>query len=159
MDMNKEQLNVFLEMSTVLTAFSEYELKGTGQLEAYFNTVVEIVGQGIMDELLNAFAEVKKIANNNEAILNKQLRFQLLSNDKLGPITRNIIKMWFIGSWYQLPNAWRENYGESQKDITFVVSANSFIEGLLWPSIDSHPPGAKAPGYGTWTNKPQITEL
>ncbi len=159
MDMNNEQLDEFLEMSTVLTAFSAYKLKGTGQLEAYFNTVVEIVGKATMDELLNAYRKVKKAANNDETVLNKQLRFQILSNDKLGPITRNIIKMWFIGSWYQLPNAWRENYGEAEKDSTFVISTNAYIEGLLWPTIDSHPPGAKAPGYGTWASKPQISEL
>ncbi|OEK07793.1 hypothetical protein A8C32_14995 [Flavivirga aquatica] len=159
METYQENLNVFLDLSVVLTDFSSYELQGTGQLEAYYSTIIDVIGESNMVEVLDAFTLAKTNANGNETELEKQIRIQLLSNDKLGPITRNIIKMWFIGNWYQLPNIWRETYGAYEKDETFVVSAIAYTEGLLWPTIGSHPPGAKAPGYATWIDAPQISKV
>ncbi|WP_025742022.1 hypothetical protein [Aquimarina pacifica] len=159
MKTHHEKLSVFLDLSVVLTAFSAYQLHGTGQLEAYYTTIVDIIGDQTMSEILVAFNTAKTEASSDQKQLEQQIRIHLLSNDKLGPITRNIIKMWFIGSWYQLPNIWREAYGKSEKDQTFVVSSIAYTEGLLWPTIDSHPPGAKAPGYGTWANPPKISEV
>ncbi len=156
---HQEKLNVFLDLSVALTAFSAYQLRGTGQLEAYYTTIVDIVGETVITEVLNAFTTAKVQASQDQAQLEQQIRIHLLSDDKLGPVTRNIIKMWFIGNWYQLPDIWRETYGKSEKDTTFVISPVAYTEGLLWPTIDSHPPGAKAPGYGTWANAPQISEV
>lgn len=91
-----------------------------------------------------------------QTLFHKSFRSKILSDDKLGPVTRSTIKLWFIGTWYQLPMSWRERYGMSELDKTFIPSPTAYIEGLLWPSIGAHPPGAKAPGYGTWTGAPDI---
>jgi hypothetical protein len=37
-----------------------------------------------------------------------------------------------------------------------VVSAASYTEGLLWPTIGANPNGAKAPGYASWAQPPRI---
>ncbi|MES2570213.1 MAG: hypothetical protein V4710_09195, partial [Verrucomicrobiota bacterium] len=90
------------------------------------------------------------------ALLEKGMRGAILSDEKLGPIARNLIKLWYIGTWYQLPAAWRERHGMIAEDRTFIPSPSSYVEGLLWPAIGAHPPGAKAPGYGSWTTAPEI---
>jgi hypothetical protein len=151
-----DDLNDFLAFSTVLTDFSVFQLQGTGVAELYFDTVVDIVGPDTMNELLRTFRAVASEAGDDVDLFEKRLRADILSDEKLGPVTRNIIKLWFIGTWYQLPQAWRDRFGVNERDKTFIPSPTAYVEGLLWPTIGAHPPGAKAPGYGTWTDAPKI---
>jgi hypothetical protein len=146
----------FLQLSAVLTDFSEFRLCGTGQAQLYYSTAVEIAGQSVVSELVQAFQQIRSEAHGNAESLEKGLRGSILSDEKLGPIARNIIKLWYVGTWYQLPGSWHERFGMTGEDRTFIPSPSSYVEGLLWPAIGAHPPGAKAPGYGTWTDPPVI---
>jgi hypothetical protein len=87
-----------------------------------------------------------------------QLRREIFGNQMLGPIARNIIKLWYVGIWYQLPRVWAEAHGSRPADVTRTVSPEAYVEGLLWPAIGAHPPGAKAPGYGSWASPPEIPD-
>lgn len=146
----------FLQLSAVLTDFSEYHLLGTGQAELYYSTAVGIAGKGVVSELFQAFRRVESEAKGDPSALETGLRTAILSDEKLGPVARNLIKLWYIGTWYQLPGAWHERFGLAGDDKTFIPSPSSYVEGLLWTAIGAHPPGAKAPGYGTWTGPPVI---
>ena len=148
----------FLKLSSVITDFSEFQLRGTGQAELYYTTTTEIVGEGVMGELLEAFQTVDKEAESNPKHVDNKMRIFIFSDEKLGPIARNLMKLWYIGKWYELPGSWHERFGVGGKDRTFVPSPQSYVEGLLWTAIGAHPPGAKAPGYGTWTEPPLIPE-
>lgn len=159
MDSRQCDLNDFLSLSEELTAFSIFQLQGTGVADEHFKTVTNIVGKDTVNELLQAFYEIKHKTEKNSDLRAKYLRSDILSDTKLGPVARNIIKLWFIGTWYQLPSSWRENFGISEQDTTFIPSPTAYVEGLLWPTIGAHPPGAKAPGYGTWTKAPQIPKV
>ena len=150
------QLQQFLKLSAYLTDFAEFQLRGTGQAELYFSTAASIVGDGTMGELLETFCTVEGNALGDSAQLEKGVRGAILSDEKLGPLARNLIKLWYIGTWYQLPGSWRERFGVAAEDKTFIPSPSSYVEGLLWTAIGAHPPGAKAPGYGTWTEPPVI---
>jgi hypothetical protein len=150
------ELQDFLKLSVVLTDFSEFQLRGTGQAELYYSTAVAIVGQNVFSELLQAFGTVERATEGDCESLEQGLRSTILSDEKLGPLARNIIKLWYIGTWYQLPRTWHERFGRAGDDRTFIPSPSSYVEGLLWPAIGAHPPGAKAPGYGTWTEAPII---
>jgi hypothetical protein len=158
MNADPTKLQAFLKFSSALTDFPEFQLRGTGQAEIYYKTVAGIVGDGVMAELLETFKSVENGARGDSAQLEKGLRVSILSDEKLGPIARNIIKLWYIGTWYQLPASWRERFGVAGEDRTFIPSPSSYVEGLLWTAIGAHPPGAKAPGYGTWTEPPVIPE-
>lgn len=149
---------LFLQLSEQLTAFTSFQLVGTGEARSYYNTTLSIIGEDLLRELLLAFHSIQE-ETNDEVGFDRALRHQILSDLKLGPIARNMIKMWFVGTWYQLPDTWREKYGVSAEDKTFVVSANAYREGLLWPTIGAHPMGAKAPGYGTWSAPPSIPSI
>ena len=146
----------FLALSSVLTGFPVFDLKGTGQAEPYLSVVTDIVGAQVMGELLEAFRGVEKDPQGDETAVEGGLRKEILSDDKLGPVARHLIKLWYVGTWYELPAEWREAYGENEADRTFVVSPDAYTEGLLWPTIGANPSGAKPFGYGMWANPPRI---
>ena len=79
----------------------------------------------------------------------------LVGHARLGPLAKNLIRMWYVGNWEQLPAAWGDEFGAPANDQTKVVSAAAYQEGLVWRTIGSHAPGAKQPGYGTWAVRPR----
>ena len=147
----------FLALSAALTGYTRFRLLGTGQAQFYFSTVTDVVGEATVKELLQAFARISDGGGKDEAALEQLLRSEVLSDEKLGPIARNVIKLWFVGTWYELSLEWREAFGAREKDVTFVASPAAYTEGLLWPTIDANPSGTKGPGYGTWAAPPRIT--
>jgi hypothetical protein len=153
---DSERLPRFLDLSSKLTAFSVYDLQGTGQAEPYLSTVTDVVGPEIVDTLLGTYARVKTGAQIEGFDVDGKLRREILADEMLGPIARNIIKMWYVGIWYQLPAAWRQTFGTRENDFMHVVSAAAYTEGLLWTAIGANPNGAKAPGYGSWAQPPRI---
>src|SRR5262249_56415818 len=100
--------------------------------------------------------EVKKEAGRNADEKDKLLRSKILSDEEFGPIARNILKLWYVSTWFELPRSWREKFGPLVNDRTFIPFAYAYPEGLLWPVVGSHPAGAKAPGYASWTEAPKI---
>ena len=140
----------FLAFSADVTAFTVFELQGTGQAEAYFATVSDVVGSELVDQLLDAY---DRVCSEEHADRDFRLRREIFGDEKLGPVARNIIRLWYVGIWYQLPRAWTEAFGAREKDVTFMVSAAAYTEGLLWPAIGAHPTGAKTPGYGSWASR------
>ncbi len=154
-----DDLQSFLKLSSTLTGFNEFQLTGTGQAEAFLATAREVVGGGPVDELLRRYDRISADAGDDVERLHRSLRADILSDELLGPIARNLIKLWFVGTWYQLPSAWRDAFGTSERDVTFVVSPASYTEGLLWPAIGANPPGAKGPGYATWADPPRIPDF
>ena len=156
MSTDTDRMEGFLSLSATLTAFSEFDLRGTGQDEAYLATVVAAVGEGNTDQLLSAYTSIQSGAEAEGAALDGLLRARILSDDRLGPMARNIMKLWYIGTWYAMPQEWAQAFGGGGVDGTFVVSGSSYIEGLVWPAIGANPPGAKGPGYGTWADPPTV---
>ena len=101
--MNDELHEAFLDLSSTLTGYSRFRLLGTGQADPYLSTTREAVGEEVLAELLNTFTDVHRDAGDDEKALDTGLRARILSDPLLGPIARNVIKMWFVGTWYQLP--------------------------------------------------------
>ncbi len=148
------RLDRFLAFSSEVTSFTVFDLQGTGQAEAYLQTVDSVVGAPVVDELLAVYAGADR--ESGEQAREAYLRREIFGREKLGPIARNIVKLWYSGTWYELPSAWTEIYGPAPKDVTFVVSPYSYVEGLLWTAVGAHPAGAKAPGYASWAAPPVI---
>ncbi|MCD4534265.1 hypothetical protein LRP67_09250 [Nocardioides sp. cx-169] len=149
-------LEAFLELSATLTGYSRFRLRGTGQAEPYLETTRDASGDGVLADLLATSTQVHAAAAGDEGVLDRGLRARILSDDRLGPVARNVIKMWFVGTWYQLPQEWRDAHATRAPDATHVVSPASYTEGLLWPTIGANPPGAKGQGYGTWSSPPRL---
>jgi hypothetical protein len=163
------RLERFLALSAEITAYPVYELRGTGLAEAYLATVEKVVGPQLLDALLDRYDTAVAAAGGETAVsiaggtppeppgvLPDLLRRDLFSDLRLGPVARNLVKMWYLGVWYELPQTWTDAYGAQQRNVAFTVSAAAYTEGLLWPSIGANPPGAKAPGFGSWAQPPRI---
>jgi hypothetical protein len=143
----------FINFSAEITAFPNFELLGTGQAQDYFDKTVAVVGGATMTALLNAYDVLRPVPHPEREW---RLRREIFGDEKLGPIARNIVKMWYSGMWFELPRAWTEAYGAREGNVTVTVSGEAYTEGLLWPAVGAHPSGAKAPGYGSWFFPPQI---
>jgi hypothetical protein len=150
-----EQLDAFVAFSEAVTGFSAVRLQGTGQAEEYRATVADVAGTDVLDALLDAWARLREEADRG-GDLNDLLRSHVFGDPRLGPIARNVIKLWYVGTWYELPKEWWDTYGARESNVMFTVSPTAYTEGLLWPAMGANPPGAKAPGYGSWTGPPLI---
>jgi len=160
MDINApEFMEYFLDLSVVLTGFSRFHLQGTGQASLYFETVRDIIGGELFGELLQTFHRLDLEAqnNNDESILTQGLRTEILGSEKIGPIARNIIKLWYVATWYELPQPEQNLCDPKENAKGFIPSPQAYPEGLLWPAIGVNPPGAKGQGYGTWSEPPLVS--
>lgn len=151
MSINQDSLEQFLLLSADLTDFEQVELLGTGMAELYYQQVVSVVGIKIADEL---WATTRKLSGLTGKELESAIRREIMANPKFGAIARNIIQLWYWGSWIELPDDWRSRYGISQNDITNFVGAAGYQEGLIWKVMSSHPEGTKQPGFGSWSMLP-----
>lgn len=147
-------MQAFLRMSAELTGFSEYRLTGTGMARDYLDAVTSVVGDEVVRALLQTYDDLPD--SNDEERRRADLRTQVLADERLGPVARNVVKLWYVGTWYELPATWRERFGVRDLDATFVVSPVAYTEGLLWPAAGANPPGAKGPGYATWAKPPRL---
>jgi hypothetical protein len=154
-----EFMGYFLDFSAEVTGFSRFDLEGTGQADLYFDTVLKVVGEDIFGELLTIFHDLDKRAKKkyDPVILSEGLRSQILESSKRGPVARNIIKLWYTANWYELPDQWETWYGADKENSHFIPSPQSYPEGLVWRAIGVNPPGAKGPGYGTWSEPPSVS--
>lgn len=167
-------LRDFVKFSATVTGFSEFDLWGTGQAEAYYRTAADRAGPKAVQR---AMASDPSAAPTD-------------------PVVKSIIKLWYVGVWYDPELAGRMDvaawtapgrsgakpavpddsrpevsparpataghhrageetaHGADGDEHLFVVSPDAYTEGLLWRAIGAHPAGAKAPGYGSWANPP-----
>ena len=56
-------------------------------------------------------------------------------------LAKNIITMWYMGNW-----------------MNTVISPQSYVQGLIWGVAETHPPGAKQPGYASWSTAPKTVQ-
>ncbi|MFC1412820.1 hypothetical protein ACEZCY_27900 [Streptacidiphilus sp. N1-12] len=166
--MSSQSFKGFLLLSVDLTAFEESDLLGTGLARQYLAKLRATCGDKVVAALLDAHRAARADAGGaaagddstplDRARLDRALRHRIFSDDCLGPVARNVIKLWYAGMWYGLPAGWIDTYGAHTAAETSTVTAASYQEGLLWRAIGANPPGAKAPGYGSWARPPRIEE-
>lgn len=131
MGANKE---TFLTISVLLTGFDEMELLGTGMLDTYFNVAMD---KNSHKDVTNFFATVDKILAGNKNDINDQISQELMPQAYFAGMAQNIIIMWYMGSW-----------------MNTIISPTSYTQGLIWKAADTHPPGAKQPGFASWSKAP-----
>lgn len=139
--LTKTKESLFEELSAILTGFSLADVQGTGMSATYLEVLEEKEPDAISN-LLGAFEKLDpdqgKISDDDLILLKG-----MLEDKYLGPISQQIILMWYTGQW---------NFGESD---TYVISEKAYIESFSFLAAGSHPAGAKQPGFGTWQFPPQ----
>ncbi|MFI5842615.1 hypothetical protein ACIA8K_23190 [Catenuloplanes sp. NPDC051500] len=151
-------LDDFVAFSAEVTGFTEFDLLGTGQAESYLDVVTAVVGERNLADLLSAY-RARVTETGDEQARAAQLTGAVLGDDRLGPIARNIIKLWYCGVWFALPDDWTARFSPAGRPGTFTASPQAYTQGLLWYAIGANPPGARAPGYASWASPPRIPEL
>jgi hypothetical protein len=142
----------FVALSAALTGFRRVDLLSAGMAHAYYDEVVAIVGERITARLIAVGASV--IERHGVVAVEDELRRRILDDGLLGPVARNVMILWYLGQWDQLPAEWRDRYGASTLDEDRVISPAAYAEGLVWKAIGAHPQGAKPQGFGAWSLPP-----
>ena len=137
MTTQKSEKDLFLEISVYLTGFDEAELQGTGMVETYYQAVLSNNTKPDIEYFFEMVATLLKENKGNEDAVNKAIGINLMPASAYNGMAMNIINMWYTGNW-----------GNN------VVSGQAYIQGLVWDAIEAHPPGAKQPGYGSWSMPP-----
>ena len=150
----KNPAEPFLALSAILTGFDRVELLGTGLVETYANVVTTTVGQTISDQLWATTTQIIARYGDDESQLETAIRHEILASPMFGPIARNIIQLWYVGTWNELPQSWRNLYGNNPNDTTRIISSEAYAQGLVWDVIGAHPPAAKQPGFDSWSQPP-----
>lgn len=146
-------LDAFAELSAALTGFDAPHLIGTGNVACYWDLLVERAGAGNAAALLVAWSE-KVVAAPDRS---RAMRLVVLSDGRLGPLARNLIRLWYVGTWRQLPTEWRAAHAPELPDDDIIPTREAYTEGLLWPAVGANPPGAKPFGYAMWAKPPRVT--
>lgn len=148
-----DALQHFLDLSEHLTGHEVHRLVATGMDAVYFDTMSERVGVANMEAMLAAFDA--KVAGADEP--ERSLRHAILGDPCFGPMARHLIKLWYIGTWKQMPDDWRTAYAGGLPDGDIIPDPAAYTEGLLWPTVGANPPGAKPFGYAMWAKPPRVT--
>lgn len=147
--MINNETELFLEISALLTGFNKTELQGTGMVAAYYSCVAnvpQIPNYSDQDKANNTanvgffFAEVRDILDSSKGDadkINAAIASRLMPTSAYNSLAQSIVLLWYTGSW-----------GNN------VVAAQSYIQGLMWNVAEAHPPGAKQPGFGSWSIAP-----
>ncbi|MCX5214323.1 hypothetical protein OG689_34535 [Kitasatospora sp. NBC_00240] len=145
---------IFTDFSVALTGFDRAELAGTGLIETYYTTLLQIIGEREAGHLFQAAAEA--LAADREDPDGDALRTRVIENRRYAPVVVNLIKLWYLGSWYPLSGGYRDVNGSTADDVEHVVSPQAYREGLVWTAAGAHPMGAKQPGFGSWAEPPYL---
>ena len=179
-DRNTGRAGQFADLSALLTGFDRIQLLGTGMVGSYLHAIDAALPDGVLDELLDAFGHLPPgpgagpgpgpgpgagpgagpgpgAAADAEAREAREAAVSsaVLDDPKLGPVARNLIVVWYCGTWTALPDGWREAYGTSPLDTDRVLSAEAYQAGLQWVAAGAHPAGALQQGYGAWSAEPE----
>ncbi|AZL60759.1 hypothetical protein EI545_19195 [Tabrizicola piscis] len=144
----------FVAISTVLTGYSRAELFGTGCADEYWHQFRRVVPDHILIEFFNGAAKLERLQETDPQAVALEIRSRYLSSEKLGPLARTLIQLWYLGQWVPLPPSWRSRFGASRFDVARVISVLAYKEGLVWDAIGAHPMGAKQQGFGSWAEAP-----
>jgi hypothetical protein len=153
---HETSLQLFVSLSATLTGFTRAELWGTGMVPSYYAVLPSIIGDSIFGRFLTRWRDTYIRGAGTDDELDALVVSQMADDPEFGPLTRNLASMWYLGVWNQLPADWRNVHGAWAGDVTFVVSKQAFIEGLVWKAMHTHPKGAKQPGFGSWALPPQV---
>ncbi|MEU6671179.1 hypothetical protein [Streptomyces sp. NPDC046727] len=140
---DRADLERFVRLSMPLTGFAAYDLYGTGMAGLYLDTARTQLGAGGLEGFLDAWQEALDAGLGPDSL-----------SDLQREIARALVYLWYTGAWPRLAPAAHAALRRQMANTEFVVSAETYPEGLVWRSFGGHPAGAKPPGFATWSDPP-----
>jgi hypothetical protein len=148
------RVDLFLKGSANLLELSLFVLQGSGVAETLCTYCCDRIGEAHFDDEITQLVELSDVPSGKVRAVE-----HLLTDPFYGPLTRNLQIAWYTGSWVQLPEAWHQKYAPDKVNMTSVISSRAYQEGLIWPMICAHPPGAKQQGWAAWSQPPTPSDL
>lgn len=131
--------DVFMSISEALTGFKIYDLQATGLAGIYYQYIGQSISQPTFIEFLN---KSKEVFTQSRYVTDIAIKNSLLSDLEMKKMADKLITLWYNGTWEGV-----------------YLNDNSYKEGLIWKAIHSHPPGAKQPGFKSWSINPEKHSL
>jgi hypothetical protein len=144
--------SAFVHVSALLTGFDAIDLEGTGLVDQYAALYLSVLdtATGVM-----FVGELRALeaANDHVAAIDNAL-----VSDVVGPLLTNLVTLWYLGAWQQLPDSFWTATGRPRPagDISHIPSSLAYEQGLAWRVACAHPPGARPTGYGGWALAPVV---
>jgi hypothetical protein len=139
----------FIRISARLTGFSEEELLGTGMQETYYYVIMKELDQ---DNVRAFFGKTDEILNGKKGIEENIRKYFIppCGETPYAGLAQRIILMWYTGIWTTM------NGSDTKKpdQRTAMISAATYQQGLIWTVAETHPAGARQPGYNSWSKPP-----
>ena len=128
--------DVFMSISAAAVGFDVNELTSTGMGTAYYRHILNSVEKATFLEFLNTSkAILEQTYSKNQ--LDIAIYEELVAPEGMKELLDKVITLWYLGTW----------------DGSYV-DANSYTQGLAWKVMSAHPPGAKQPGFKSWSIEP-----
>lgn len=144
-NVTEEGFYTFLKISVHLTGFGENELLATGMHETYYFTIMKEPDQDTVRAFFDTAQSILDDNAGNANQLKKEIGARLIPDSEFGGLAKKIILMWYTGIWTITTND-----GPKME----MISAESYVQGLIWLAAETHPAGAKQPGYASWAQTP-----
>jgi hypothetical protein len=147
------RLTNFVGLSAVLTGYSSARLMPKidpiGLAKQYLEYLQTKVSCQILNQLLMTFEKIAAQPGITPEQLDREVEQQILNDPTMGPVARRIIRLWYLGIWY---NAEPPDPTKGGK----VISMNAYIRGLAWDAIQAHPMGYSEMSFGYWAAPPKM---
>lgn len=145
-------LDNFVGLSAILTGFAAADLNPplspAPVAVEYLQTLQSKVDAPTVARLLSTYQGIA--AQFPPAGQPAQVQSQILEDPELGPVARNVIRMWYLSIWYTGYTGPVSGFSDG-----FVVSSNAYTKGLAWDAMQAHPMGYSEMHYGYWADPPQ----
>lgn len=163
----KEKTDSFLALSSALTGVkidsTDRAAKQLGKPGDLFprNTPIPLHGEymrtveersdnpSILTELLQQFTALQVPRADGASLSPKQAAGKLLADNQYGPLCRSIMKLWFLGVWYD---------PQHPSSPVAVISSQAYKEALVWKVMQAHPQGYSMWAFGHWEQPPPSLE-
>jgi hypothetical protein len=151
------QRALFLAFSAELTGYSETDLEGTGNVDAYRALVEQQAGPLICDMLYAAAEGVVQATGAGARA--EAMRIDVLASPTVWPLCQAIVTLWYQGSWASPPAAWYHGANSPvppgvTPGAPVTLAALAYTAQLAYHAAGAHPPGANPTGYGSWSLDP-----
>jgi hypothetical protein len=128
--------DVFMAISESLTGFSVNELQATGLAETYYRYILTHIEAASFIGFLNTSRHILENSYSPDQLKNT-ITAEIFSDPATEGMARSVITLWYMGTWEGA-----------------YINGLSYKEGLVWTVMHAHAPGAKQPGFKSWSVKP-----
>lgn len=149
-EVTEKDFSTFLDISFYLTGFHQNELLATGMPETYYYTIMQEPDQDTVRAFFNDAQSILSDNKGNETQIIAEVGRRLIPSSQYDELAKRIIMLWYTGMWTSLKIV--------KEKTTGMVSPESYTQGLIWVAAETHPAGAKQPGFASWEEIPLSTK-